>query len=235
MLRSVILLAFWCIATPIAALFLFPYSLITGDIDTLYWSALKIARGGLKLVGARVHHVGLEKIDLSRAYIYMCNHVSNLDPPVVIGWLPQRTSVMAKRSLFRIPVLGRAMRMASLVPIERRNKEAAIASVRAAADVLRSGLSMVVYPEGTRSPDGNLLPFKKGPFYMAAETGAPIVPVTILNTDRMLPKGSFRLHPGTATVVFHQPIDPSAFAGREDLMAAVRHAIASSLSDGGNR
>lgn len=229
MLRSVILLAFWSITTPLAALFVFPYTFITGDVDTLYWSALKIARGGLKLVGVRVHHVGLEKLDLGRSYIYMCNHLSNLDPPVVIGWLPQRTSVMAKRSLFRIPVLGRAMRMASLVPIERRNKEAAIASVRAAADVLRSGLSMVVYPEGTRSLDGHLLPFKKGPFYMAAETGASIVPVTILNTGHMLPKGSFRLHPGTATVVFHEPIAPANFASREELMQAVRDAIANAL------
>jgi 1-acyl-sn-glycerol-3-phosphate acyltransferase len=229
MVRSIILLAFWCIASPLAALVLFPYTLITGDIDTLYWFALKITRGGLKLVGVRVQHVGLENVDLSRAYIYMCNHVSNLDPPVVIGWLPKRTSVMAKRELFRIPVLGRAMRMASLVPIERRNKEAAISSVRAAAEVLRSGLSMVVFPEGTRSPDGRLLPFKKGPFYMASETGVPILPVTVLNTDRMLPKNSFQLRPGTATIVFHRPVSPSDFTTREELMQAVRDAIASAL------
>ncbi len=231
MLRSLILLVFWATTSSLAALVLFPYTLITGDIDMLYWSALKIVRAGLKLVGVRVQQVGLEHLDLACSYIYMCNHVSNLDPPAVIGWLPQRTSVMAKRSLFRIPVLGRAMRMASLVPIERRNKEAAIASVRAAADVLRSGLSMVVYPEGTRSPDGRLLPFKKGPFYMASETGARIVPVTVLNTEKMLPKGSVRLRPGTATIVFHPPVSPVDFSGREELMEAVRGAIASALPD----
>jgi 1-acyl-sn-glycerol-3-phosphate acyltransferase len=229
MFRSFILLAFWSVASALGAIVLFPYALITGDIDTLYWSALKIARGGLKLVGVRVRQVGLENLDVTRPYIYMCNHVSNLDPPVMLGWLPKRASVMAKGSLFRIPVLGRAMRMASLVPIDRRNKEAAISSVRAAAEVLRSGLSMLVYPEGTRSPDGRLLPFKKGPFYMATETGVPIVPVTILNTAHMLPKGSSRLRPGTATVVFHQPIRPCDFALREHLIQAVRAAIATAL------
>jgi 1-acyl-sn-glycerol-3-phosphate acyltransferase len=229
MIRSLVLLAFWSITTPLAALFLFPYSLLTGDIDTLYWAALKIARGGLKLVGVRVQQIGLKNLDLKQAYIYMCNHVSNLDPPVVIGWLPQRTSVMAKRELFRIPILGRAMRMASIVPIDRRNKDAAITSVRAAAEVLRSGLSMVVFPEGTRSPDGRLLPFKKGPFYMATETSAPIVPVTVLNTDKMLLKGRFRLRPGTATVVFHPPLVSTNFATREALMEAVRAYIGSAL------
>jgi len=234
MFRSLILLTFWSIATSLAALALFPYTLLTGHVDTLYWTAMKIARGGLKLVGVRVQLLGLENLDLSRAYIYMCNHVSNLDPPVVIGWLPQRTSVMAKRELFRIPILGRAMRMASVVPIDRGKKDAAITSVRAAADVLRSGLSMVVFPEGTRSPDGRLLPFKKGPFYMATETDAPIVPVTVLHTDKMLPKGGFRLRSGTASVVFHAPITPSSFTTREALMEAVRASIASSLPIEGN-
>jgi 1-acyl-sn-glycerol-3-phosphate acyltransferase len=121
------------------------------------------------------------------------------------------------------------MRMASLVPIERRNKEAAIASVRAAADVLRSGLSMVVFPEGTRSPDGHLLPFKKGPFHMAMETGAPVVPVTVQHTETLLPKNSFRLRPGTATVVFHSPIAPAQFSSRDELMEHVRESISSAL------
>lgn len=231
MLRSLILLAFWAVATPLAALFLFPYTLITGDIDRLYWTAIGIARIGLKLAGVRVNAEGLEGLDLSRNYIYMCNHVSNLDPPVVITVLPQRTSVMAKKSLFSIPVLGRAMRMASIVPIDRRNKDAAITSVRAAADVLRSGVSMVVFPEGTRSPDGRLLPFKKGPFYMATETGVPIVPLTVLNTEEMLPKKSMRLRGGTAKVVFHPPISPADFSSREELIAAVRAAIASALPE----
>jgi 1-acyl-sn-glycerol-3-phosphate acyltransferase len=165
----------------------------------------------------------------SRACIYMANHVSNLDPPALIPNLPQRVSVMVKRELFRIPLLGRAMRMASLVPIERKNKESAIAGVRAAAEVLRSGLSIVVFPEGTRSPDGRLLPFKKGPFYMALETGAPIVPVTILGTRDLMPKGKLAIRPGVATVIFHPPIAVDAATDRDELIAKVRAAIESSL------
>lgn len=229
MFRSLTMIVFWSIAAFFAALVLFPYTLLTGNIMPLYRTALKIARGGLRLVGVHVLQVGLENLDLSRPYIYMSNHVSNLDPPVLIAWLPQRTSVMAKRELFRIPILGRAMRMASIVPIDRSNKDAAISSVRAAADVLRSGISMTVFPEGTRSPDGRLLPFKKGPFYMATETGVPIVPVTVLNTERMLPKGSGKLSGGTATVVFHPPIIPADYATREELIEAVRNEIASAL------
>jgi 1-acyl-sn-glycerol-3-phosphate acyltransferase len=159
----------------------------------------------------------------------MANHVSNLDPPVLIPAIPQRVSVMAKRELFRIPVLGRAMRMASLVPIDRSNKETAIASVRAAGEVLRSGISMVVFPEGTRSPDGRLLPFKKGPFYMALESGVPIVPVTILGTQSLMPKGKSVARPGTATLILHPPIETAAFTDRDLLMMAVRDAISIAL------
>jgi 1-acyl-sn-glycerol-3-phosphate acyltransferase len=95
--------------------------------------------------------------------------------------------------------------------------------------VLRRGLNMTVFPEGTRSPDGRLLPLKKGPFYLAQEADAPIVPVTILGTEQILPKGKFLLRRGQATIVFHAPISPAAFPDQKDLIAAVRDAIASAL------
>jgi 1-acyl-sn-glycerol-3-phosphate acyltransferase len=159
----------------------------------------------------------------------MSNHVSNLDPPVLIPLLPGRTSVLVKKELFRVPLLGQAMRMAQLVAVDRSNREAAIRSVREAAEVLKSGLHMTVFPEGTRSRDGRLLPFKKGPFYMAADSGVPIVPVTIMGTYAMWPKGRFAIRPGQATVVFHRPIDPRAFAEKEPLIAVVRERIESAL------
>jgi 1-acyl-sn-glycerol-3-phosphate acyltransferase len=161
----------------------------------------------------------------------MANHVSNADPPLLIPALPRRTSVLVKKELFRVPLLGRAMRMARLVAIDRANKEAAIASVRRASDVIESGLDMTVFPEGTRSRDGRLLPFKKGPFYMASETGVPIVPVTILGTFEILPKGRFSIHPGTATFIFHPAVEPSSFADREALINAVREKVASALPE----
>jgi 1-acyl-sn-glycerol-3-phosphate acyltransferase len=166
-----------------------------------------------------------------RNYIYMSNHVSNLDPPVFIPLLPGRCSVLVKSELFRIPILGTAMKMAELVPVERTNRESAIESVRAAADVMQHGLNMVIFPEGTRSVDGRLLPFKKGPFHLAMETGIPVVPVTILGTAECWPKGTWAMKPGIATLVFHAPVDPANFADRDALMAVVREQIASALPE----
>ncbi len=128
----------------------------------------------------------------------MSNHVSNLDPPVVLPLLPGRSSVLLKKELMSIPILGRAMRMGKFVPVERGSRrEAAKASVAAAADALRSGLHILVYPEGTRSLDGRLSTFKKGPFYLAQETQAPIVPIAISGTQTMMRKGSSAITPGS--------------------------------------
>jgi 1-acyl-sn-glycerol-3-phosphate acyltransferase len=159
----------------------------------------------------------------------MSNHVSNLDPPVLVPLIPRRTSVLAKKEIWRIPILGKALDLAEIVPVERSNRDAALQSIRRAGDVMRHGINMTIYPEGTRSPDGRLLPFKKGPFHLAAETGFPIVPVTILGTEEMMPKGRNIVKSGTATLVFHSPIDPKQFSTREELMEAVRQAINSAL------
>lgn len=228
-MRILLTLAFWIIATPIGALIAFPWTLITGNSGFLYRVGVWIVRGGMMLSGVRAEIVGRERLDPSTSYVFMSNHVSNLDPPLLIPAIPRRTSVLVKRELFRIPVLGRAMRLADLVAVDRSNREAAIASVRAAAEVLRRGLNMTVFPEGTRSPDGRLLPLKKGPFYLAQEAGAPIVPVTILGTEQIWPKGKFFLRRGQAKIVFHPPISPATYADQKDLIAAVRDAIASAL------
>jgi 1-acyl-sn-glycerol-3-phosphate acyltransferase len=161
----------------------------------------------------------------------MSNHVSTLDPPVLVPLIPRRTSVLAKREIWRIPILAKALDLAEIVPVERHNRDAAIQSIRRAGEVMRHGINMTIYPEGTRSPDGRLLPFKKGPFHLAAETGFPIVPVTILGTEEMMPKGSIIARSGTATLVFHTPIEPQQFGSREELMQAVRNAINSALPE----
>jgi 1-acyl-sn-glycerol-3-phosphate acyltransferase len=231
MIRTVLVLAFLAVMIPLDALIGFPVTFVTGRIDFLYGMAMWTARAAARIAGVRVETVGLDRLDLSRNYIFMANHVSNADPPLLIPALPRRTSVLVKKELFRVPLLGRAMRMARLVAIDRANKEAAIASVRRASDVIESGLDMTVFPEGTRSRDGRLLPFKKGPFYMASETGVPIVPVTILGTFEILPKGRFSIHPGTATFIFHPAVEPSSFAGREALINAVREKVASALPE----
>ncbi|MBZ5646865.1 MAG: 1-acyl-sn-glycerol-3-phosphate acyltransferase [Acidobacteriia bacterium] len=190
-----------------------------------------LAWTGVRLTGVRVEIEGRDRFDPNLTYIYMCNHTSNLDPPIVVPVIPRRTSVLVKKELFQVPLLGRAMRLGDLVPVDRANRDAAIASVERGAEVMRKGLNMTVFPEGTRSRDGKLLPFKKGPFYLAMETGFPVIPMTIVGTHELWPKGRFSIKVGVATVVFHEPIDPKQFTERDALMDAVRAKIESALPE----
>jgi 1-acyl-sn-glycerol-3-phosphate acyltransferase len=217
------------VVLPIAALIFFPWVFITGDIRPLYRVGMWGAWTGVRLAGVRVKTIGLERLDPARTYIFMSNHVSNIDPPLLIPLIPGRTSVMAKQELFSYPILGKAMRMASLVPVDRGNREAGIAAVRAAEEVVKQGIHMTIYVEGHRSFDGKLIPFKKGPFYLAEECGVPVVPVTIVGTHYVMPKKRFSIKPGLVTVIFHPPIEPAVFGSREELMDKVRTAINSGL------
>ncbi|SRR5579884_34901 len=215
-----------------AAIIGLPWTLLTSDISMLYRWAMWIARTGIKAAGIRVKVEGAERLGPRQQYIFMSNHVSNLDPPILLPLLPGRTSVFLKRSLMKIPVLGYAMRLGDFIPVDRDGRvETAKQSVEKGREVLASGLHVTTFVEGTRSRDGRLLPFKKGPFYLAMETGAPVVPVSIWGTESMMKKGSIRITPGTAHVVFHPPLWPRDYAAREDLMAAVRASIASSLPE----
>ena len=137
---------------------------------------------------------------------------------------------MAKKELFSYPILGRVMKFGSLVPVDRGNRDAGISAVRTAAAVIRDEhVNMTIYVEGKRSFDGKLLPFKKGPFYLAEECQVPVVPITIVGTHKAWPKGQFAIAPGDATVIFHPPIEPKDFGGRDNLMMKVRQAINSGL------
>jgi 1-acyl-sn-glycerol-3-phosphate acyltransferase len=228
-IRTLLMLAFWLLLVPFAALVGFPWTFLTGKVDVLYWLGTRIAFAGVRVAGIKVKVVGLDRLDPGATYIFMSNHVSNLDPPILVPLIPHRTSVLVKKELFRVPILGRAMRLASLVPVDRSNRDAAIASLRAAAEVLARGIPMTIFVEGTRSFDGRLLPFKKGPFYLATESGVPVVPVTLVGTHQILPKRRFSIRKGEATVVFHSPLNPKQFSDRDVLLAAVRDAIESAL------
>ncbi|HKD45617.1 MAG TPA: lysophospholipid acyltransferase family protein [Candidatus Angelobacter sp.] len=228
-LRSVGALLFLVVTIPIAALIAFPWTFITGKAGFLYWLGMRLAYSGPRFAGARVKIVGLDKIDPSGTYIFMSNHVSNLDPLILCPLIPGRTSILAKKAIWRIPILGKALDLAEIVPVERENRESAIQSIRRAGEVMRHHIHVTLFPEGTRSRDGRLLPFKKGPFHLAGETGFPVVPVTILGTYEMMPKGQAIVRSGTATLVFHSPIDPKQFPTREELTQAVWSAINSAL------
>lgn len=231
MIRTVIMLTFWGLAAPVAALIGFPWTLISGDIRLLYRLFMWGARAGVWLAGIRVEAIGLDCFDHSRSYLFMTNHVSNLDPPIQVPLIPRRTSVMVKKELFRTPILGTAMRLGNLVPVDRGNRDAGIEAVNAAKAVVSQGLNMIIYVEGKRSFDGKLLPFKKGPFYLAMECDVPVIPMTIVGTHDAMPKARFSIKPGKVQVIFHPPIDPKDFGDRDDLMEKVRAVIESGLPE----
>jgi 1-acyl-sn-glycerol-3-phosphate acyltransferase len=214
----------------IAGIIGIPYTLLVGDISLLYRVAMWITNAGVRAAGIKMEITGCQNIPVDRSCIFMCNHVSNLDPPVVLPLLPGRSSVLLKKELMSVPILGRAMRMAKFVPVARgHRRDAAQASVEAAADALRSGLHILVYPEGTRSPDGRLSTFKKGPFFLAQETHAPIVPIALSGTQTMMHKGSYAITPGVARIQLLPAIEPSEYSTREELLLAVRTAITEAL------
>ncbi len=226
------LLAVWVTLGPLVGLIGIPWTLLTKNITWLYWASMWVTRAGIRASGIKVRQVGFENIPAGRACIFMCNHVSNLDPPVLVPAIPTRCSVLLKKELMAIPILGTAMRMGGFIPVERGSKrDAAQQTVAAATRAVQQGLNIVVFPEGTRAIDGRLANFKKGPFFLAMGTGAPIIPVAISGTETMLRKGSSLLTPGVATIQMLRAIEPGDYATREALMAAVREAIAGALPE----
>jgi 1-acyl-sn-glycerol-3-phosphate acyltransferase len=232
MLTSIGLVIFYTLLGFPAAIVCVPYTLLTGNISLMYRTGMGIARLGIRVFGLCPVITGKEHINLNEQYLFLSNHLSNLDPVMLLPEIPVRIAVFIKRSLMKIPILGYCMRLAGFIPVDRRGEvEAARASVRTALSVLESGVSVASFVEGTRSPDGHLLPFKKGPFYLALESQAPIIPVSIHGTEQMMRKGSLAIRRGRAHITFHPPIFPADYPDRDSLMAAVRAAIASGLPE----
>lgn len=215
-----------------SALLFIPWCWVTGDPLPLYKAARFIVASGCWLAGVRIHAEGLDRVPRDRACIFMSNHVSNLDPPVLISRIPGRTSAFIKRSLMRLPVLSIGFRLAEFIPVDRSGDTAeAQRSVEEAERVLAKGVHITTFVEGTRSPDGRMLPFKKGPFYLAMESGAPCIPVSIYGTETLMAKDRFSIKPGIVHIIFHAPIYPGDYTTREELSEAVRAAIASGLPE----
>jgi 1-acyl-sn-glycerol-3-phosphate acyltransferase len=203
---------------------------LTKNTDKLYQCGMTGARMALWLSGVRLEVHGLEKIPHGRAAIYMPNHQSNCDPPAVITILPP-VLVMAKQEFFRVPVLGTAMVYRGFIPVDRKNREKAIAAVERAVDSMKAGNSFLAFPEGTRSPDGRLQAFKKGLFVMAIKAGALIVPISASGARKIMVKGQFVIHPGRVRITIHDPIPAENYTleQRRELIQRTREAILSGL------
>jgi 1-acyl-sn-glycerol-3-phosphate acyltransferase len=221
------------------------YVLVTGLVGMLLatafgWIGLLYIFGhggvylGLWLCGIRFKVAGREHLPLDRAAVYCSNHESNVDPPILFTALHPRMHILYKHEIDQIPVLARAFRMGGFIPIDRRNKEAAMRSIEKGAAALRSGSSFLIFPEGTRSRTKDMLPFKKGGFIMAIKAGAPIVPVAISGGRDAMRRGSAIIKPVNISIRIGQPIETAGvhLDDRDQLIALVRERITALLAEG---
>jgi 1-acyl-sn-glycerol-3-phosphate acyltransferase len=187
------------------------------------WSSTVLAAG---LVRVEVRYS--PELEPGRSYVFLANHQSLFDIPVLIASAPGQLRMVAKRSLFRIPVFGWALRAGGFVPVDRADRSSARETFASASARLSAGVSMLLFPEGTRSLDDTLLPFQRGGFLLALKSGLPIVPVGIRGSRAIQSRSSFAIHPGTVVVTYGAPIDPAAYGLRrkKELVEEVRRRIA---------
>jgi 1-acyl-sn-glycerol-3-phosphate acyltransferase len=192
------------------------------------------ARSILAVSGIDVTVNGLSNVDPAKSYIYMSNHQSNVDIWVLLAHLPVQFRWLAKAELFKIPILSRSMRAAGYISINRFDKQSAFNSIDQAAEKIKEGVSVMIFPEGTRSFDGKIRSFKKGGFVLAVKSGVPVVPVIIHGTFSIMPKGSLRVKPGSVVLEIQKPIDTGGytFESKDALIERVRHVICESFEKG---
>lgn len=230
MLRTIVAVTVLALYALVIGMPLLLLAWLTGTIGPFYPATVVGLRLALGLAGVRSRVDGMENIPAGPC-LFMANHTSGVDPLVVFVSMPRRIAFLAKKELFTIPLLGWAMQKAEFIPVDRSSREGAAASAELAVEQLRHGTSMVIYPEGTRSPDARLLPFKRGGFLMAIRAGRPVVPITITGAEHILPKGGHWLRAGEIRLLCHEPIDVSGYSerDREKLLEQVRERIASGL------
>jgi 1-acyl-sn-glycerol-3-phosphate acyltransferase len=220
-------------------IFLFPVSLVFsllafGSIpfdrkgDFFRWCPWMWSKCILWTFGIKVNVKGLENIDLNRSYIFVSNHASMADIPTVIVALNGKVNIVFKKELTWVPIWGWALRYGHFIMIDRSNPRDALASIERAVQTIRSGQSVILFPEGTRTSDGKLQSFKRGAFTLAAKSGVPVVPMIINNTFGIMPKGSFNVKRADILVVLEKPIPTNELENKADeleLMDQVHRAI----------
>ena len=211
-------------------------ALAAGRPNLLYRVGLGGVRLGLWLTGIKVEIQQPGNILRDRAAVYAVNHASNVEPPVlfaVLSGLFPRMRILYKAELRKLPILVRAFDLAGFVPLERGNRDQSLPAIERAAHALRDGNSFLIFPEGTRSRTGDLLPFKKGGFIMALQAQAPVVPVAIKGARDAMKKGSLIIRPVRVTVSFGPPIESAGLTmdQRDALIARARSAVAALLAE----
>ncbi len=207
----------------IATLIFVPLTWVIRDIRPIYWASRQGIRLAMLLSGVQVDTVGLDKAWSQKTAVFVCNHVTNLDPAALFFKLP-RVAVILKKELGRIPLLGYVMKMGSFIYVDRSASNSRHKAMEEAVRTLRSGISLLIFPEGTRSRTGQMLPFSPGAFTMAIEAGVPIVPIVIEGARELMPPGTLRIKPGRLKLTFLDPVETMGLAAsdRQTLMEQVR-------------
>ncbi len=205
---------------------------LLGKHDLVYPVALFGASTWLRLSGVKIKVRGLELLKPEQAYVLVSNHRSYLDTATLFYYTGRRIGLLAKKELLKVPVLGVGMGFVNVMAIDRRNRESAIRTTKAAAKRIQSGITFAVFVEGTRAKPGELLPFKKGAFYMARQAGVPVVPVAIKNSDVLMGKGTGEARSGTIEMVLMEPVETKNIETDQDMsdfVERIRNRIAEEL------
>jgi 1-acyl-sn-glycerol-3-phosphate acyltransferase len=236
-LRAYMMMGVWVLVLTLLGPFCILMTALTRREEFVTLAATAVIKAGLKAGGVKLTVEGRDRVDPKNGvYVYTPNHQSLIDAPIIwlaLGTPRHRVGFLVKKELERVPIFGTGIGYIGMISVDRRNKERAIASARRATDRIHAGRSYAVYPEGTRTRTGELLPFKKGAFHMAIEAGVPIVPVTIDGAYRaMPPDGPLHLEPVPIRVVIHEPIPTEGMTHDDlpELLRRARAAVASALT-----
>ena len=234
MIRSVLLVTLAVAVTAFMSLCALLFPLISPGENKAHKIGNLWAKALLWLTHIRVEVIGRENVLVNRPQIFMANHQSDFDILIVLAYIPGQFRWIVKKELFKIPIFGKAMKSAGYIEIDRQNHEKAMKSMEEAAQKIREGKSVMTFPEGTRSKDGTIKPFKQGMFHLAIQAGVPIVPISIIGAHEILPKRSLKIKPGRITMIIGRPVDVSGYTieTRNELIELVRGIIIRNFESG---
>jgi len=199
----------------------------------LIWAGKQFLRIAPKILGIHIEIAGADEIKKDRSYIFMSNHLSFLDGPLLFMIIPQPIRVILKKEVFRIPVIGLGMRQVDFVPVDRKGIKGGKKSIDHAVQLMKEkGYSFLIFPEGTRSLDGQLQPFRRGGFFLAINSGVPIMPISIQGTYELMPKGSFFVKRGSIRVIFHPLVSVEGYSTKSlpGLISKVQNIVREGLT-----